>query len=91
MVSAFPEEAKNREPLGVIGGAQALALIGRFSLTPFRIGALFHLILSVVLIFLTFCFKYLFVYLAVPGLSCSTWDLQHLLRHTGSFSWHANF
>ena len=85
------QRKQNREPLGVTGGAQALALISRFSLTPFRTGALFHLILSIVLIFLTFFLKYLFVYLAVPGLSFSTWDLQHLLRHTGSFSWHVNF
>ena len=30
--------------------------------------------------------KYLFVCLAVPGLSCSIWDLQSLLRHAGSLA-----
>ena len=34
--------------------------------------------------FLFFFNKILFIYLAVPGLSCDTWDLQSLLWHVGS-------
>ena len=55
MVSLIQQEItekkqRSREPLGVKGGSRELTL----SLKPNRIGALLHLILSVVLIFLTF-------------------------------------
>ena len=30
--------------------------------------------------------KYLFIYLATPGLNCSMWDIQSSLQHTGFFS-----
>lgn len=30
------------------------------------------------------CLFYLLIYLAVPGLSCSTWDFQSSLQHSGA-------
>ena len=39
---------------------------------------------------LVLVFSSLSVYLAKPGLSCSTWDLPSLLRHAGSQSRHVD-
>ena len=36
--------------------------------------------------FFFYFLKYLFIYLATPGLNCSMWDLQSSLQHTGFFS-----
>ena len=33
--------------------------------------------------FVLFCFFLMFIYLALPGLSCGTWDLQSSLQHAG--------
>ena len=35
---------------------------------------------------LLFFLNFLFIYLAVPGLSCGTWNLQSLFQHAGSSS-----